>query len=67
MNARKPPKVAWDMICLSKNEGGLGVLNLKKQNEALMMKNLHKFNGLGIPWVNLVWEKLYSNGKLPSA
>jgi hypothetical protein len=34
---------------------------------ALLIKNLHKFfNNMDIPWVNLVWEKYYSNGKLPS-
>jgi len=49
------------------NEGGLGVINLKKHNEALMMKNIHKFlNKQDIPWVTLVWEKLYPNGKLPN-
>ena len=41
-------------------------MDLRKQNEALLMKNWHKFyNRLDIPWVNLVWEKLYPNGKLP--
>lgn len=42
------------------------VIDLQKQNEALLMKNLHKFfNKLDIPWVHLVWEKHYRNGKLP--
>jgi len=40
-NDRKPPKVAWEMVLLPKKEGGLGVLVLRKQNEALLMKNLH--------------------------
>lgn len=31
------------------------------------MKNLHKFfNKADIPWVHLVWEKYYSNGRLPN-
>jgi hypothetical protein len=34
---------AWDMICKPKEKGGLGILDFKKQNEALLMKNLHKF------------------------
>jgi len=35
--------------------GGLGVMKLKKQNEALSMKNLHKFfNKVETPWVALV-------------
>jgi hypothetical protein len=43
------------------------VLDIGKQNEALLLRNLHKFfNRLYIPWVNLVWEKHYKNGKLPS-
>ena len=55
------------MVCLPKEEGGLGVINLKTHIEALLLKNLHKFyNKLDIPWVNLVWEKHYRNGKLPS-
>jgi hypothetical protein len=29
INAKQPPKAAWSMVCLPKEEGGLGVLNLK--------------------------------------
>ena len=29
---------AWDMVCKPKNKGGLGVINLKIQNEALLLK-----------------------------
>ena len=55
------------MVCIPKDEGGLGVINIKKHNEALMFKNKDKFfNKKNIPWVSLVWEKQYSNGKLPS-
>jgi len=55
------------MVTRAKEEGGLGVLDLKTQNEALLIKNLHKFfNKLDIPWVKLVWERYYNNGKLPS-
>jgi len=62
----KPPKVAWEMVMLPKKEGGLGVLDLRKQNEALLKMNLHKFyNKHDVPLVNLVSEKLYPNGKLP--
>jgi hypothetical protein len=53
------------MVCIPK-EGGLGVIDLKKHNEALL-KNLDKFfNHKDIPWVSLIWEKHYTNGKLPS-
>jgi hypothetical protein len=35
--------------------------------KALLLKNLDKFfNNKEIPWVSLVWEKHYSNGKLPN-
>jgi hypothetical protein len=55
------------MVCVDKKDGGFGVLDIGKQNEALLLRNLHKFfNRLYIPWVNLVWEKHYKNGKLPS-
>lgn len=55
------------MVCVSKEEGGLDVINLKKHNEALLTKNFDKFfNTRDIPWVSLVWEKLYPNGKLPN-
>lgn len=51
-----------------KKEDGLGVLNLKTQNEALLLKHLHNFfNRSDVPWVHLVWEKYYSNGALPSS
>ena len=66
INNKKTPKVAWDMVCLPKDEGGLGVIKLQTQNEALLLKFFHKFfNRDDIPWVHLVWEKHYPNGKLP--
>jgi hypothetical protein len=50
INTKSPPKVAWDLVCLPKSEGGLGVLHLETHNEALLLKNLHKFfNSLDIP------------------
>lgn len=67
VNGRAMPKAAWEMVTLPKNEGGLGVINISTQNQALLMKNLHKFyNKMDIPWVKLIWEKQYSNGKLPN-
>jgi hypothetical protein len=45
------------MICKPKANGGLGVLDFKLQNEALLLKHLHKFfNREDLPWVNLVWN-----------
>lgn len=55
------------MVCLPKKEGGLGVLNLRTQNEAVLLKYLHKFyTKADIPWVHLIWEKYYQNGRLPN-
>jgi len=54
INARKPLKAAWKMICKTK-EGGLGVIIIEKQNEALLLKNLDKlFNKRDIPWVQMI-------------
>lgn len=36
-----PLKAAWKMDCVPKDEGGFGVLDLKTQNYALVMKNLY--------------------------
>jgi hypothetical protein len=66
LTSKKPSKAAWPMVCLPKEEGGLGVLDITKQNESLLLKHLHKFyNKVPIPWVQLVWEKYYSRNKLP--
>ena len=56
INDRTPSKATWELVCLPKEEAGLGVLNLQTQNEALLLKNLHKF-----------YNRHHSNGELPSA
>jgi hypothetical protein len=57
--------VAWEIVQKPKEKGGLGVLNLKLQNDALLLKHLHKFyNRDSLPWVDLVWFKYYQN-KVP--
>jgi hypothetical protein len=54
------------MVTKPKGRGGLGVINLRLQNEALLIKNLHKFfNRADLPWVKLLWSQYYSNGKVP--
>jgi len=54
-------------VCKSKSEGGQGVIDLKTQNEALLLKHLMKFfNKEDIPWVALIWESYYEAGSLPS-
>ena len=58
---------AWDMVCKPKRCGGLGVLNLKIQNEALLLKFLHKFyNHCDLPWVELIWNSYYTS-RIPHA
>jgi hypothetical protein len=47
--------------------GDLGVINLRIQNNALLMKNLHKlYNHYDIPWVNLI-RKSYYERSVPHA
>jgi hypothetical protein len=41
---------------------------MRTQNIALLMKNLFKFmNKQDIPWVQLIWQAHYSNGKVPQS
>jgi hypothetical protein len=62
MQSKRPPLAAWKMVTRAK-KGGLGVINLK--NEALLLKNLHKiFNKVDLPWVQLIWNRYYPNGKV---
>jgi hypothetical protein len=66
VQSKGPALIAWKTVCKPKDQGGLGVLNLDIQNNALLLKNLHKFyNRLDIPWVNLVWSSYYGQGQLP--
>ena len=54
--------VAWPLAQRPKNKGGLGIKNLCLQNDALLLKQLHKFySKVDIPWVQQVWFKHYSN------
>lgn len=51
-----------------KELGGLGVLNLKIQNIALIMKHLHKFfTHADVPWVKLIWQAHNHNNTAPQA
>ena len=57
--------VAWPAVMRPKDKGGLNVINLRLQNDALLLKQLHKFyNKVDVPWVKLVWNKYYV-GKVP--
>jgi hypothetical protein len=65
-NANRLAQAAWHLACRPKQKGGLGILDLKKHNEALQMKMLPKFfNKQDIPWVHLIWASRYNNGSLP--
>ena len=51
---------AWPLVCRPKSKGGLGILNLGLQNDALLLKHLNKFyNKMDVPWVQLVWDSYY--------
>ena len=51
---------AWPMVQRPKEKGGLGVINLRIQNDALLLKQLHKFYSRhDVPWVNLIWNTYY--------
>lgn len=55
--------IAWEVVCKPKNHGGLWVLDILKQNKALLIKNLHKFfNKASLPWVKLIWKTYYDDG-----
>lgn len=58
---------AWEMVCKPKNHGGLGVINLRIQSDALLLKYLHKFyNYWDLPSVELIWNTYYTM-KIPHA
>jgi hypothetical protein len=61
-NSSRPKSLAaWDLVCRPKSKGGLGITNPSVQNEALLLKFLHKFfNKENIPWVHLLWRN-YNN------
>ena len=57
---------AWEPSCRPKDEGGLGIIDMKNQNITLLMKFLDNFyNHADIPWVKLTWSKLYQNTNIP--
>lgn len=59
--------VLWDRVCQLKSKGGLGVIDLRFQNNALLMKNLHQiYNRHTVRLVSLIWSTYY-NGKVPHA
>jgi hypothetical protein len=54
INRRGKCIVAWEAATKPKDQGGLGIIDIKSQNNALLMKFLDKFyNKVDIPWVTL--------------
>jgi hypothetical protein len=49
--------VAWDKVCMSKREGGLGVHCLVTQNRCLQVKLLHRLHSdCDAPWSRWIWD-----------
>jgi len=45
---------AWEVACKPKDQGGLDIIDIQSQNDALLVKYLDKFfNKADIPWVSL--------------
>lgn len=48
------------MVQKPKSKGGLGIINLSMQNDALLLKQLDRFyRKEDIQWINLIWQKYY--------
>lgn len=57
---------AWNYAYKAKENGDLGIIDLKAQNSALLLKYLDKFyNHVDTPWVRLTWDKFYKNNHIP--
>jgi hypothetical protein len=67
-NAKSKPLVAWKKCTRPKRKGGLGIINLRSRNNAILLKHLDMFyNKEDIPWVNLIWNTYYANGEVSHA
>lgn len=59
-DAHTHPLAALDLMCRHNLQGGLGILNLKVQNQALLLKPIHRYiHKADVPWVMMVWYKHY--------
>jgi hypothetical protein len=64
-NDKTKSLVTWNKCTKPKKKGGLGITNLRSQNSYLRIKHRDKiFNHKAIPWVRMVWNSYYTNGKL---
>nr|GEU65637.1 hypothetical protein [Tanacetum cinerariifolium] len=68
-------KVAWEVVCLPKKEGGLGIRRLDQFNKALMVSHIWKLlsfkESLWVKWIHVYklknrsfWDILYRGGVL---
>lgn len=49
---------AWDLVVRPKTKGGLGVINLSMQTDALLLKQLDNFYRKdSVQWVKLIWHR----------
>jgi hypothetical protein len=68
ITGKAKPMVAWKKCTRPERKGGLGIINFRSQNMALLLKYLDKFyNRRDIPWVKLIWNTHYSEGEIPHA
>lgn len=59
--------VKWEIVCLPKDAGGLGVLDLRQHNKTLLVKKIFRFfNRENITWVELIWIAYYDNNNIPN-
>jgi len=64
-NAKGKSLEASPKVTKPKNKGGLGVVDLRSQNEAMLLKHLDKFyNKNDVLWVNMIWHSHYSQGHI---
>jgi len=55
---------AWDIACKPKDQGGLGIIDIQKQNDALLLTFLDKFYNCADVLGSLL-SKFYSNIQTP--
>ena len=62
-DARAHSLAAWDLVCHPKNKGGLGIINTRLQNIALMCKWIWKLSqGAKGLWADILRAKYFPNG-----
>ena len=61
---KKPSLITWDKVCKSKNQGGLGVLDIQRMNNSLLAKWLFWFydNKITGTWNDIIFEKYSPTG-----